>query len=122
MACIYCLKSEKDVSSRKTEHVLPQSSGVFENNFALNGIVCDFCNKYFGDNLELYLARGTLEGSFRFEHRIKDSKEFKSLGKRDLIVIKVDEGPFKGAYAYKAYPEEDLELGTEGPDGSGKNE
>jgi hypothetical protein len=107
VTCIYCLKEDKHVSFKNTEHVLPQSFGLFENNFTLNGVVCDSCNKYFGDNLELDLARGTLEGGFRFEHRIKDPKEFKSLGKRDPIIIKVDEGPFKGAYAYKIYSKED---------------
>src|SRR4030042_4645956 len=107
MTCIYCLKDSNNVSFKKTEHVLPQAFGMFENNFTLNDVVCDSCNKYFGDNLELDLARGTLEGGFRFEHRIKDPKEFKSLGKRGPIIIKIDEGPFKGAYAYKIYSEED---------------
>ena len=107
MTCIYCLKDEKDISFNKTEHVLPQSFGLFENNFTLNGVVCDFCNKYFGDNLELDLARGTLEGGFRFEHGIKEPKEFKPLGKRDPVIIKVDEGPFQGSYAYKIYSEID---------------
>jgi hypothetical protein len=69
--------------------------------------VCDSCNKYFGDKLEIDLARGTLEGGFRFEHGVKESKEFKSLGKRDPIIIKVDEGHFKGSYAYKIYSDVD---------------
>lgn len=107
MTCIYCLNDEKHVAFDKTEHVLPQSFGRFENNLTLNGVVCDTCNKYLGDNLELYLARGTLEGGFRFKHGIKDPKEFKSLGKRDPIIIKVGEGPFKGAYAYRIYSEQD---------------
>lgn len=107
MTCIYCLKDDKHVSFRKTEHVLPQSFGLFENNFTLNGIVCDSCNEYFGDNLELDLARGTLEGGFRFEYGIKEPKEFKSLGKSDPVIRKVAEGPFKGAYAYKIYSEVD---------------
>lgn len=107
MTCIYCLNDEKHVSFKKTEHVLPQSFGLFENNFTLNGVVCDSCNKYFGDNLELDLARGTLEGGFRFKYGIKKPKEFKSLGKRDPVIRKVDEGPWKGAYAYQIYSEED---------------
>ncbi|RKY42881.1 MAG: hypothetical protein DRP85_01590 [Candidatus Makaraimicrobium thalassicum] len=107
MTCIYCLKDEKSIPFKKTEHVLSQSFGLFENNFTLNGVVCDSCNQYFGDNLELDLARGTLEGGFRFEHGIKEPKEFKSLGKRDPVIRKVDEGPWKGAYAYKIYSETD---------------
>ncbi|MBL7130837.1 MAG: hypothetical protein ISS45_05505 [Candidatus Omnitrophica bacterium] len=107
MTCIYCLKDEKSVSFKKTEHVLPRSFGLFKNNFTLNGIVCDSCNKYFGDNLELNLARGTLEGGFRYEYGIKKPREFKSLGKRNPVVNKVAEGPFKGAYAYKIYSDVD---------------
>lgn len=107
MICIYCLNDDKTVSFKKTEHVLPQSFGLFENNLTLNGVVCDSCNTYFGDNIELDLARGTLEGSFRFEYGIKEPKEFKSLGKRNPVIIKVAEGPFKGAYAYKIYSEVD---------------
>jgi len=106
ITCIYCLKDEAQASFKKREHVLPQSFGLFENNFTLNGVVCDSCNKFFGDNLELHLARGTLEGGKRFEHGVKASKEFKSFGKRDPTIIQVNEGPFAGSYAYKIYSKE----------------
>ena len=106
MKCIYCLKDDAEVSFNKTEHVLSQSFGLFKNNFTLNGIVCDSCNKYLGDNLEIVLARGTLEGAWRYDFGIKSPEEYNSIGKRDRVVIKVEEGPFKGSYAYKKYSEE----------------
>jgi hypothetical protein len=53
MKCIYC-KVEKDAKYfTKVEHVIPQSFGHFENNLTLRNVVCDDCNQYFGDNLEL---------------------------------------------------------------------
>jgi hypothetical protein len=90
----------------KTEHVMPQSFGRFQNNFTLNGVVCDCCNKYFGDNLEINLARDTLEGVYRYQLGVKEPEEFKSVGKRTRLTREVAEGEFKGAYAYLEYSDE----------------
>ncbi len=103
MKCIYCLEDKPKSFFKKTEHVLPQSFGKFKNNLTLNKIVCDECNEYFGNHLEILLGRDTLEGMSRFEHKVKNKHEFKSPGKKSRINIKVDEGPFKGAYAYQEY-------------------
>jgi hypothetical protein len=91
---------------RKTEHVMPQSFGRFKNNFTLNGIVCDDCNKHFGDNLETDLARDTFEGLHRYEFDVKKPEEFKSVGKRSRITRTVAEGAFKGSYTGLVYCEE----------------
>lgn len=103
MKCIYCLEVKQTNSFTKTEHVLPQSFGKFKNNPTLNGVVCDTCNKYFGDNLELHLGRDTFEGISRFSHNVKKQHEFKSPGKQSRLNIRVNEGRFKGAYAYLEY-------------------
>jgi hypothetical protein len=66
--CIYCLQDQSQAFFTKVEHVVPQSFGRFENNFTLHGTVCDECNKYFGDNLEIALGRDTYEGGLRFEY------------------------------------------------------
>ena len=68
--------------------------------------MCDDCNQYFGDNIEIALARDTLEGASRFEFGLKDPKEFKSLGKRSRMIIKIAEGECKGTYAYREYSQE----------------
>jgi hypothetical protein len=60
--CIYCLKEKKSDEFRKREHIMPQMFGRFKNNLILRAFVCDNCNQYFGDNLELILGRDTLEG------------------------------------------------------------
>src|SRR4030042_5961695 len=103
MKCIYCLEKKPIGCFKKTEHVLPQSFGRFKNNLTLNHIVCDDCNKYFGDHLEISLARDSFEGISRFEHSLKEPKEYKSPGINSRITIKVDEGPLKGAYAFLEY-------------------
>lgn len=107
--CIYCLTDERRVSFIKSEHVMPKSFGVFDynntGNFTLhNGEVCDKCNQYFGDNLEMYLARDTFEDLIRHETGIRKTEEYTSKGK-SRIQIKVEEGKFQGAYGYLDYCE-----------------
>ena len=103
MKCIYCLEEKTATSFTKTEHVIPQSFGVYRDNFTLNNIVCDTCNQFFGDQLELALARDTIEGIQRFEHSLKDKKDFKPFGKESRLVIQLPEGEFKGSFAYPKY-------------------
>ena len=103
MKCIYCLENKPETSYRKTEHVIPQSFGVFKNNFTLNKMVCDDCNKYFGDNLEIDLARDTYEGQSRFQFSVKKPDEYKSYGRKSRLIIRIVEGPLKGTYAYREY-------------------
>ncbi len=103
MNCIYCHEDKPETSYNKVEHVIPQSFGLFKNNFTLIRKVCDDCNQYFGDNLEIALARDTYEGQSRFEFNVKNSKDFKTAGKKSRIIIRIAEGPFKGTYAYREY-------------------
>lgn len=104
--CIYCKEAKPASAYKKAEHVIPQSFGRFENNFVLNEneyLVCDACNQFFGDNLELALARDTLEGQSRVDLGIKKPENFKSPGHQSRIRIKIAEGNFKGAYTYLDY-------------------
>ena len=101
--CVYCRNEKADEHFCKAEHILPKSFGRFENNFTLHGTVCDDCNQYFGDHLELVLARDSFEGHSRFAYGVKDPEEFRPFGRASRIVIKVCEGSFSGAYAYREY-------------------
>lgn len=102
MKCIYCLQNKPDNAYTKTEHVMPQSFGLFKNNFTLNKKeVCDDCNKYFGDHLELSLARDTYEGQSRFEHEVKEPRDYKPYGKKSRLITRVIEGQLKGVYIYR---------------------
>lgn len=100
MKCIYCLEDKPNDSFTKTEHVIPQSFGLFQNNFTLNGAVCDECNQCFGDNLEIDLGRDTFEGISRHKYGLQSPKDFKTLGKRSRLRLKLAEGLFKGALSY----------------------
>jgi len=104
--CIYCQEDKSEDFFRKAEHVLPQSFGTFRNNFTLRNIVCDPCNQYFGDVLELALARDSFEGHSRFAHGVKSPEEFRPFGRNSRLIIKIGEGDFSGAYAYREYSAE----------------
>jgi len=106
MKCIYCLQDKPPSAYTKVEHVIPQAFGLFKNNFTLKDTVCDACNEHFGKTLDIALARDTVEGILRFEHVLKESKDFKSLGKKSRMIIQLPDGELKGAYAYPEYSEE----------------
>ncbi|MDO8358027.1 MAG: HNH endonuclease [Nitrospirota bacterium] len=105
--CIYCREKQPVSAYTKAEHVIPQSFGKFRNNFTLRQLVCDACNQFFGDNIELALARDTLEGQSRADIGVKKAEDFKSLGHQSRIRIMIAEGDFKGAYAFRDYSEAD---------------
>jgi hypothetical protein len=67
--CIYCGSAEPP--REKREHVLPQSYGLFEDNWVLD-CVCDSCNQYFGDKLEL---KGYLEDTIAKGNNISFAAE-----------------------------------------------
>jgi hypothetical protein len=104
--CIYCLEERDKRSYTKVEHVLPQSFGTFDQNFTLREVVCDECNQYFGNNLEIFLARDTYEGQLRFTHGVKDASDFKELARSSRVAIKHAEGEYAGVYVSRRYSKE----------------
>ena len=103
--CIYCREKQLASAYRKAEHVIPQSFGKFRNNLTLRHLVCDACNQFFGDNVELALARDTLEGQSRVDFGVKKDEDFASPGRQSRISIEIAEGEFKGASAFRDYSE-----------------
>jgi hypothetical protein len=108
--CIYCQNQAPPDAFTKAEHVLPQSFGRFQNNMTLHGVVCDKCNQYFGENLEIFLGRDTFEGQLRFRHGVKDVNEFKTMGRRSRIVVRSTEGEFSGCYLERYFSEEKADI------------
>ena len=94
MTCIYCLES-KGAHQFNREHVIPQAFGTFEHNLVLT-CVCKGCNKYFGDTIDLKLARDSPEGWDRVVKGHKNPSAFKGLGKRSTTHIRVLSGPRDG--------------------------
>jgi len=70
MMCIYC-KSSNPEKFKKVEHVVPQGFGRFGTQTpTLHGCVCDDCNSLFGQTIDQYLTRETLEGVVRYNKGI----------------------------------------------------
>lgn len=103
--CIYCLEPEPTVSFQKTAHVIPQSFGKFQENITANGMECDKCNQFFGDNPELVLGRDTLEGHLRVTYGIKKPDDFKSIGPDTRLIVHAPCGRYKGAPMRLVYRE-----------------
>ena len=78
LQCVYCKKTgEKSLFTR--EHVIPEAFGKFENNFTLLSEVCGECNQYFGDKLEIVLARGSYEAIARIEQELSPPESVENL-------------------------------------------
>lgn len=94
MHCIYCLQDKSKLDFRKREHVIPQCFGRFSpDNLILRYLVCDECNQFFGDKIELFWGRDSLEGLLRLKHGLKPKDTLK---KKKRLKSKIHEGFFKG--------------------------
>lgn len=92
--CIYCLKEKPTSEYKKREHVIPQLFGKFSPmNLILLKTVCDSCNTYFGNNLELFLGRDTYEGVLRYQYGIR-SRKIKQ--KYSRLKFRISNGHLKG--------------------------
>lgn len=91
--CIYCASTEP---RSKREHVLSQALGTFEQNWVLD-CVCDECNQYFADSLELALARDSRESFLRIETGLKPATAALQFLNRRVTVTLQDPGLFDGA-------------------------
>jgi hypothetical protein len=91
--CIYCASTK---SRSKREHVLSRALGTFEHNWVLD-CVCDECNHYFADNLELALARDSRESFLRIETGLRPARAALEFLNRRVTIILQDPGLFNGA-------------------------
>jgi hypothetical protein len=94
LRCIYCLEEKPEYCYKKKEHVIPRAFGKFEDNLVLKGAVCDHCNQFFGNAIELYLGRDTFESIERLRYGIKPKEALRS---RRRIKSKIRNGALKGA-------------------------
>lgn len=94
--CIYCSQT-KDRREYNLEHVIPKAFGHFAQNLTLRSTVCSECNQFFGDNLDVVLARDTYEGLSRYMNGIKSVSAFKNSGKR--LQVRTGSGPYAGQAA-----------------------
>lgn len=94
--CIYCGSEENEFNR---EHVIPQAFGTFEpESFVLYDAVCKSCNQYFGDTLEISVARDSFEALLRLHYGLKQPAEGATELRYGRIELKVDQpGPWFGA-------------------------
>ncbi len=111
MKCIYCLETKSKNSYKKREHVIPQCFGKFSpDNMILYESVCDDCNQYFGNKIELFFGRDSLEGIERLRHGIKPRKPLKNPRR---VQSKICEGEWKGVIVRERYKDQSNEIGLE---------
>lgn len=94
--CIYCGSSEPPRDKR--EHVIPRLLGTFQQNWTLD-CVCDDCNEYFGEQLEVHFGRDSTEALYRLQYGTKKASESSDLPYKRITLIIEQEGPFHGARA-----------------------
>jgi hypothetical protein len=90
--CIYCYST---AMRGKREHVMSQALGTFEQNWVIDS-VCDQCNKYFADNLELVLGRDSIEGFIRVEIGVKPIEAINKFMNQRAMFYLQEPGPFAG--------------------------
>jgi hypothetical protein len=90
--CIYC-REFKTASDFNREHVVPDAFGRYEGAFVLT-TVCSTCNAYFGDRLDIRLARESIEGLDRYEHGVKNPTGKTQFGRSGLLRARVNDGGF----------------------------
>jgi len=108
--CIYCLVEKDESSFHGREHVIPQAFGLFDGNNLVLKCVCDDCNKFFGDGIDLKLARDSVEAIERINVGLKSAADFKSLGPKSTSHVEIKEGPLAGALGFNAANPEGVEL------------
>src|SRR5689334_3602960 len=91
--CLYC-RRELESKHFNREHVLPEAFGSFETNLVPLDTVCEGCNTYFGNNLELKLARDSIEGLDRYQHGVRMPTETTRFGRGGLLTARVNNGGF----------------------------
>jgi hypothetical protein len=84
--CLYC-RETKDANVFNREHVLPEAFGKYEGNFVLKGVVCEACNTYFANHLDIKLARDSIEGLDRYrEDRVRPWRSSQGPGERRRVL------------------------------------
>jgi len=106
--CIYCSPDRPAEALFTREHVIPEAFGMFRNNLVLNEGVCHKCNQFFGDNLERIFGRGSAEGIFRLDYRIKPPESVSKLQKNRVSFSLNTEDDFNGLILEYGYEDNDL--------------
>lgn len=105
MRCIYCTE-EKRLAEFTREHVVPASFGKFKDAQVLQDSVCASCNKFFGETIDLRLARASLDGLERYRFNSDKAKTAHKFRHDEIELSVAVEGDFKGVPVSLEYSEE----------------
>lgn len=83
----------------RPEHVIPRAFGRFEHNLTIFS-VCEACNQWFGNNLEVSFNRNSGEGLMRLLSGVKPAHEAGQIGGDRLSIAAGDGVRFAGAKSY----------------------
>lgn len=109
MKCIYCLQDKQPKEYKKREHVMPQCLGCFSpDNLILYKCVCDDCNQFFGDKLELFLGRDSYESIERIQHGIEPETPLRN---KRRVKSKIADGEWKGVIVEEVKADTPGEIG-----------
>lgn len=95
MVCIYCLEEKDKEEFKHKEHVIPQAFGLFKNNLTLH-CVCDSCNQFFGDKLEILFNRDSLDALNRYKYGTKSLDDLNDLKYKFLSIKYSEPGRYCG--------------------------
>lgn len=97
--CIYCRSTTHPFNR---EHAINEAFGKFKmdsaNNFVLKDMVCQPCNQFFGDTIDLVLGRDSSEAILRYKFGLKSPARAHELKYERVALNFRVQGPFEGAY------------------------
>jgi len=105
--CVYCRKQSERRFPR--EHVIPQSFGKFKGALTLR-CVCGDCNRYFANNLELFLGRDSHESFRRLQYAMKPMSEAGELRGTRVTATIAPGNSWSGARVVFGYDEQQRKL------------
>ena len=98
--CIYCRFTTNPFNR---EHALNEAFGNFktdaQSDFFLRDIVCQPCNQYFGNTIDLVLGRDSTEAVLRYKFGLKSPAKAHELRYKNVGLRFREAGPFQGAYS-----------------------
>jgi hypothetical protein len=94
--CIYCRGCGSDVRFSR-DHVMPVELGSFQNSPTLRAEVCEDCNRYCGDHLELFLGRDSYEGLLRLQRGVAPASRARQFRYRRVELSLPQGSPWEGA-------------------------
>jgi hypothetical protein len=97
--CIYCGMQAEAPQFSRPEHVVPRAFGRFRANLTIF-CVCEACNQWFGDHLEVSFARNSGEAIMRLLSGVKPSREASEIGGSRLDITAGETALFEGAQTH----------------------